>query len=438
MNRSTNRDTFLASSPTERSATAIELVKLHGNIIQAANASGIDRRHIARALKAAGIQLIPGQHAAITIKHHESAQDASQAPIGVNGIQTPPPAPEPAKDDIDPSTEAFLRSEITRLNRENRQALRSVGADSEAVSAIRESVTAIQPVPLEILPADSSKSTVDMVIHLTDWHYGQVQPADETEGFGEYSPEIAHSRVSLLASLLRDKATLTARAYNIRDIHLLCTGDFISGDIHRELSVTNAMPAPQQAVGAGYLLAEFVVAMRALPCETVKVHYLTLDNHSRLTRKPQSAQGGINSWGLIVSEIAHSRLRSYPGIEYNQYTTPTMLVTVGSESYLCLHGHQIRGWMGKPYYGFDRRAALEAMRRLNQPEKSFTCMVLGHFHAAALGDNWTLGGSLSGTTAFDHGCGRHAEPHQTSWLVHPEHGEFDFTRWWLGSRSATE
>jgi len=24
-----------------------------------------------------------------------------------------------------------------------------------------------------------------------------------------------------------------------------------------------------------------------------------------------------------------------------------------------------------------------------------------------------------------------SEPHQTSWMVHPEHGQFDFTRWWL-------
>src|SRR3546814_1528056 len=45
--------------------------------------------------------------------------------------------------------------------------------------------------------------------------------------------------------------------------------------------------------------------------------------------------------------------------------------------------------------------------------------------------DWQLGGSLSGTNAFDHANGRHCKAHQTGWFVHPEHGEFDWTRWWL-------
>src|SRR3990167_9749535 len=95
----------------------------------------------------------------------------------------------------------------------------------------------------------------------------------------------------------------------------------------------------------------------------------------------------------------------------------------------------MRGWAGKPYYGFDRRVAMEAVKRMGVPEVAFTKLIFGHFHTATNEKDWQLGGSLSGTNAFDHSNGRHCKAHQTSWYVHPEHGEFDWTRWGLACSS---
>lgn len=58
-------------------------------------------------------------------------------------------------------------------------------------------------------------------------------------------------------------------------------------------------------------------------------------------------------------------------------------------------------------------------------------MVIGHFHSALNQQDWMIGGSLSGTDANDHKEGRHSLPHQTAWFVHPSHGEFSWTRFWL-------
>jgi hypothetical protein len=165
--------------------------------------------------------------------------------------------------------------------------------------------------------------------------------------------------------------------------------------------------------------------------ETITADLVTLDNHGRLTKKPQAAQGGLNNWGYVVAQIAAQRVSRQPNIRVNIHAKPSALVAIGPERYLAFHGHQIRGWAGKPYYGFDRRAAMEAIKRMGVPESAFTSLLMGHFHHAVNGDVWRLGGSLSGTDAFDHSCGRHSKPHQTSWFVHPVHGEFDWTRWHL-------
>jgi hypothetical protein len=84
--------------------------------------------------------------------------------------------------------------------------------------------------------------------------------------------------------------------------------------------------------------------------------------------------------------------------------------------------------MGFPYYGIERRAAREAMKRMNGPDMNkFHRIVMGHWHAPLAHPYYWISGSVSGTDAFDHKCGRHAYPSQAAWMVHPRHGEFDRT-----------
>ena len=76
--------------------------------------------------------------------------------------------------------------------------------------------------------------------------------------------------------------------------------------------------------------------------------------------------------------------------------------------------------------------AREALKRMNAADvRKFHKVVLGHWHAPLAHPWYWIGGSCSGTDAFDHGQGRHAEPQQVTWLIHPRHGEFARTEWTL-------
>jgi hypothetical protein len=227
-----------------------------------------------------------------------------------------------------------------------------------------------------------------------------------------------------------DVTNVKRSGYHIPNLHILGTGDYISGDIHEELTVTNAYPAPVQAVNAGYDIGA-MIAMLAPHFSNVTCDFITLDNHGRMTRKNQASQGGENNWGYVVAHIVKQYLRKLPNVDMRIHAKASALVPIGPERYLLFHGHQIKGWAGLPYYGFDRRVAMEAVKRMGFPDTSFTKLTMGHFHVAVDSPNWLIGGSLSGTNAFDHSCGRHSAAHQTSWLIHPTHGQFDFTRWWL-------
>lgn len=325
-----------------------------------------------------------------------------------------------------------LRAENAALKQQLKKERNATGEARLQTLELTDAIQAAEAPAMLYKPATGKGKgdPITLVLHLTDLHNGEITKKDDVDGFGEFNPEIFTSRLTNLAGRILQFVDVQRSGYHIPNLHILGTGDYISGDIHEELKVTNAYPTPVQAVRAGYDLGA-LVALLAPHFENVTSDWITCDNHGRMTRKNQAAEGGQNNWGYVVAHIIKQHCVSLPNVKVNIHAKSSSLVKIGSERYLCFHGHEIKGWAGVPYYGFDRRAAMEAVKRMNVPDASFTKMVFGHFHVSVNTMLYNSGGSLSGTNPFDHSCGRHARAHQTSWLVHPTHGEFAFTRWVL-------
>jgi hypothetical protein len=323
-----------------------------------------------------------------------------------------------------------LREQVRALEKEVERERGVTGEARLQVIELTEAIKTAAPVKMQYTaPKERLSQPVTCVLHLTDLHNGEVTVKDEVDGFGEFNPEIFDSRIRYLGeSILKYVATQRA-GYHIPKLQIIGTGDYVSGDIHDELKVTNAYPTPVQAVRCGYTLGA-LVSMLAPHFESVDTDWITNDNHGRMGRKNQAAQGGQNNWGYVVAHVVKQHASTLPNVKVNIHAKSSAIVRVGSENYLTFHGHEIKGWAGIPYYGFDRRASMEAVKRMGVADAAFTKMVFGHFHVSINTPLYNSGGSLSGTNAFDHSCGRHMRAHQTSWLV-GAHGEFGFCRWWL-------
>lgn len=279
-----------------------------------------------------------------------------------------------------------------------------------------------------------SETEVIPVGHVTDSHMGAVQEADEIEQFNEYNPDICDKRnIGFIQSFI-DWVLLHRNVYNIRNCRLIYTGDLISGDIHDELRVTNAFPVPEQVVRAAQIHTK-QIALLSPYFETVIVDFLTEDNHSRLTKKPQAKEAGINSYGYLIARMMEAYLGKHENVTFNIHAMNEKVISVLNRNYLITHGHNIKAWMGVPWYGIERRVAREATARqgiimddvLRAKDVGFNKIVHGHFHTPFNTVLYSCGGSVSGTDAYDHGNGRHAEPSQSAWMVHPKYGEFNRT-----------
>jgi hypothetical protein len=280
----------------------------------------------------------------------------------------------------------------------------------------------------------SEKNTTAMtaVMQITDGHMGSIQESSEIEGFNEFNPEICKDRQTKFAIDFIDWINIQRGGYVINDCSVLVTGDLISGDIHDELRTTNAFPAPIQVVRAGELLAEQLMLIAPM-FKKINVEFITEDNHSRLTKKPQMKEAGMNSLNYLVGYIAKLYLAKQKNIEFNIYPRFEQVVHVATRNYLICHGHGSISWMGVPWYSLERKMGKESQSRMQLIMRDielaktvgFHKYIFGHYHTPIDTELYAGGGSVSGTDAYDHKAGRYAKPSQPAWLVSPKWGEFN-------------
>jgi len=318
-----------------------------------------------------------------------------------------------------------LRARNNQLSAGIARLQKDLGKQKELAVAISAAVHAAEPFPRVPWkrPARSG-SPVVAVLKLSDWHIGERISRAETEGFGSYNWRIAQARLfQILGSFLKWVHTQRA-GYRIDQCAIFGEGDYISGDIHRELSVTNEFPIPVQTANAGQLFGE-AMAMLAAHFGHVTAYEVGADNHGRLQPKPQFKQKVQNSMSYLVHVVANSYVRKIRNIEPVVAPGIKYLADVAGWKFLIEHGDTVKAWMGIPYYGMERERGREASRRMNGP-KGFDYQSTAHWHVPGLVAGNVINGSLSGTSEFDHGCGRHAPPSQVAFLVHPKHGIFNF------------
>jgi hypothetical protein len=152
---------------------------------------------------------------------------------------------------------ARLQSDILRLHRES-------GGRQLLAQVIRETVKKLEPLPpvaYRVPKKLHSDAKMAVVLKLSDWQIGEVIRAEETERFGVFNWKIAQERIGEIVRKVIGWTATHRMAFNIPHLYVFCEQDFISGDIHDELKVTNEFPSPVQSVRARQLLAKTIATL---------------------------------------------------------------------------------------------------------------------------------------------------------------------------------
>lgn len=281
---------------------------------------------------------------------------------------------------------------------------------------------AIQPVkaPRLIRPKGDGPEEVCVPL-LSDMQTGKVTP--------DYNTEVCRERVMRYAEKIVRIANVQRADHPVRHCVVPMLGDLLEG--------TDVFPGQQWLIDSTlyrqvfettpiivvdflrYLLANF---------DTVTVEAVQ-GNHGRIGRK--GVFGPEDNADKMVYRVAKLMLRDEPRLEFN-LADPIgerawyKIMTIGQYRALLIHGDQIRGSMGYPFYGLGKKVHSWASGGLGE-DSYFDDVMLGHWHQLAMipmnkRKVWQNGSTESTNTFASETLAAQSDPSQWLLFVDPAVG----------------
>lgn len=256
----------------------------------------------------------------------------------------------------------------------------------------------------------------------SDWHWGEVVRAAEVNGANAFDAAIARDRARQLLQTTIDLLKNYTVNPNYPGIVLNLGGDMVTGDIHEELTITNDMPIMPTVIDLFGVLAECIETLADefgnvfVPCVT--------GNHGRNTKKIQHKQRAFTSFDWLIYQLLDRHFWNDRRVTFYIPDAADAFYKVYNHRYLLTHGDQFRGGDGiiGPI-GPIMRGDNKKRSRDSQMGRDYDTMVIGHFHQLMMLPRLIVNGSLKGYDEYAFAGNFPFEPPaQALWLTHPELG----------------
>lgn len=299
-----------------------------------------------------------------------------------------------------PSEVEMLRDEVRQLRAASRRQLKGSVGDERVLRAIEDAVKT-EPVRLtlserysqENAQHDSIEAHHRMAAVWSDWHYGEVVDGAQMNGLNEYDTGVAQDRVDqLVDSMLSFKRNLPA----LTGLDIWMLGDMASGAIHA-LEETNEIPAAEQYVKVGYLMAS---AIKRLAPHFVDISCAGIvGNHPRPGKEPAS-KDSYNNGDWIAYHVAKAATGHLENVTWEIPKGGMVVRQFAGKTFLLWHGDGVRSSMpGVPWGGIARRVnVLKDMYAAMGIRIDY--VVAGHFHQRCIVPSVYMNGSLVGPNEY--------------------------------------
>lgn len=333
-----------------------------------------------------------------------------------------PPPPEP----IEVHDAAFWRGETRKLEREQGKLARVI----EELGGIRNMRISVPKWIMKGSIGRKGRAVIGCLV--SDIHDGEVIDADEIQGVNEFDPDICAARLDRYFYAAIVIGSRWAEDCKVEGALLALAGDMISGDIHEELRITNAMTSHDQVRHVvGLLDAGVNRLLEAYP----KVHIVGVPgNHGRSTIKPTAKLYAALSYDMLVLSMLSERFCRDSRVTFQFGKSKDQITPVFGRSILTTHFDKIgtRGGMGfaGPMLPIIR-GAKKIIEQQGSVDRRPGLIQGGHYHSTGnpyLGPIPILAnGSVVGVSEYADDLRVAVEPpQQWLYLLHD--------KWWLRER----
>jgi hypothetical protein len=338
-------------------------------------------------------------------------------------------------EDVDPTNERIqqLEAEVVHLTQERNLERRRAKANAKVEGLFRamadeveNAVRPMKPLPKATNPfSKKGKIEEHCVMHLSDGHHDQVVVPEECGGLERYDFPISCCRAErYVDTVLQWTQQTLASNFRFPVLNVLAYGDFTSGEIHGAAERSYYRNQFKNCCAIGQLHAGMYRDL-APHFEQVNVVYVP-GNHGRRSRK-KDYHGAHNNWDFLVAKLAQLYCADHENISFLIPDCFSVNLDINGVGFNVSHGDDVRGALGIPYYGLQRRQRnMSALAHLSDGPR-VRYYVVGHFHRAGmLGDvdgELIINGPWPATDAYAYeSLSAYTEPNQWVHGVNPKYG----------------
>jgi transposase-like protein len=263
---------------------------------------------------------------------------------------------------------------------------------------------------------------------LSDIHMGEVISAEEIQGINAFDIDICRDR---LERYFRAVCTIGQRWASDTDCDgafLALAGDLISGDIHDELRMTNALTSHEQVQA---VVESVAPGIRMLKETFGRVHVVVVPgNHGRTTHKPTAKLYSRLSYDSLVGSILAREFGLDQRVTFQMTAAKDQITPIYGRTVLTTHGDKIgtKGGMGfagpmLPIVRGSKKIEAQQAGIGRRPD----LIQFGHYHTTGNPGFVLANGSVPGYSEYGDDLRAVVEPpQQWMYLLH--------SRWWLRER----
>ena len=346
--------------------------------------------------------------------------------VSIRGLQTkadkkkkPKTTKQKIKADVEKTK---LQQKLREVDRKYKMIVREESISDRMIRVLKDEARALPKVDLVWEPPSQKVTQETAVLLFSDPHIGEIVDKDVVCGFGEYNFAMFNKRLKFLAESMQSIVVRKLKGYKIDKLCIFGLGDMVSGRIHEEL-IENSEDIIFQIMNGAFVTAQFVLELAQMFPE-VEIDGV-LGNHGRLIKRKYYKKRYTN-WDFVFYQFLAMFLANNPRIKCNFPKSFFIVKKVRGWTFLLIHGDNIRGWMGIPWYGIERM-----MWKLGDLLKdkgiNINYRVLGHFHNTgeldrAFGELVINGSMIGGTEYSLMSMGEFNRPTQLFFGVHTEIG----------------
>jgi hypothetical protein len=272
------------------------------------------------------------------------------------------------------------------LQKENKEYAKIFASRQNFIDELREVIeTPVEVANYKQRKQSRGRPEESVIVPIFDQQYGQqVTKQDTPGGRGEYNTEIFDERLERWLDATTGIIGKRANGYNIEELTIALGGDQVEGDeIFAGQAWQLQITPPEQVWQLAEKMTAAISELVRFAKEEIGVEYISLygvdDNHGKVGGKRSGARPSTYSWNWLFQQILFDRLSGQSIDEFACEPGGTLFFYSAGHEFQLIHGHQIKGWGGIPYYGINKFES-KSVRLHN---RAYKYCLMGHIHQPA-------------------------------------------------------